>query len=1071
MMPRVHKIKKSLPPQNSCLTNESYKQLDFLPDKLRAKLLPFQKDGIAFALRRDGRCMVADEMGLGKTIQAIAIAYFYKEEWPLLIVVPSSLRYPWTEEMEKWIPELSPEDINVIQNKTDIGRISTSKVTILGYGLLTTDAETLICALNNQNFKVVIVDESHYMKSRNATRSKILLPIVQTAKRAILLTGTPALGRPEELFMQIEALFPQKFGTWTEYAKRYCNAHMRFFGKRPQWDCRGASNLNELHHLLSDIMIRRLKTDVLTQLPPKVRQRIPFDLPSAAAKELNTSFEEWEKLMRAPNSGATETVMGLITRMFKQTAIAKAGAVKDYIKMMLQNDSLKFLVFAHHLSMLQACTEAVIENKTRYIRIDGSVPSSERIHLVNQFQKDPDTRVAILSIQAAGQGLTFTAATHVVFAELYWDPGHIKQAEDRAHRIGQCSSVNIHYLVANGTLDTLMWGMLNRKTQVTGSTLNGRKEQLQAEEGDKEKWDFLQFAEAWTPNESCEELRNEILFTHFEKEKQHDIRSFFSPKPKKRQLVTSCDELGIFQEKNTVVAANPGKIATRHIMDYESNFEPEGKRLKLVTANDDHSAPEEKPSWLRQTTAPAQATTPPLPGKGWPCGLCTYINNSTLPYCEMCENPRGGADSLGDTQDTDENGKGDPQKDTYNKAGTSSDCEKQGLTPSEPKPLAESKEEIAKIEREDGLTPQPGDEQLKIPDSLPVYDTLMFCASKNTDRIHLYTKDGNQMNCNFIPLDIKLDLWEDLPASFQLKHNRSLILRFVREWSSLTAMKQKIIRKSGQLFCSPILALEEITKQQTKQNSTKRYISKEDVAVASLDKVKNDGGHVRLITKESRPQDPSTKKFLDDGVSVPFLNPCIAQADLAVKPSISKGYLQAVDNAGNPLCLHCQQPTCQTKQECKVNAWESRFCSLKCQEEFWIRSNNNYLRAKVFEIEHGVCQLCNLNAQELFLHLRDAPKSQRKTLLDITWISKLPLEQLNEMIRNPGEGHFWQVDHIKPVSGGGGQCSLDNLQTLCTVCHKERTARQAKERSQGRRQSLASKHGSDITRFLPNVHL
>ncbi|XP_042850289.1 DNA annealing helicase and endonuclease ZRANB3 isoform X2 [Panthera tigris] len=1066
MMPRVHKIKKSLPPQNSCLTNESYKQLDFLPDKLRAKLLPFQKDGIAFALRRDGRCMVADEMGLGKTIQAIAIAYFYKEEWPLLIVVPSSLRYPWTEEMEKWIPELSPEDISVIQNKTDIGRISTSKVTILGYGLLTTDAETLICALNNQNFKVVIVDESHYMKSRNATRSKILLPIVQTAKRAILLTGTPALGRPEELFMQIEALFPQKFGTWTEYAKRYCNAHVRFFGKRPQWDYRGASNLSELHHLLSDIMIRRLKTDVLTQLPPKVRQRIPFDLPSAAAKELNTSFEEWEKLMRAPNSGATETVMGLITRMFKQTAIAKAGAVKDYIKMMLQNDSLKFLVFAHHLSMLQACTEAVIENKTRYIRIDGSVPSSERIHLVNQFQKDPDTRVAILSIQAAGQGLTFTAATHVVFAELYWDPGHIKQAEDRAHRIGQCSSVNIHYLVANGTLDTLMWGMLNRKTQVTGSTLNGRKEQLQAEEGDKEKWDFLQFAEAWTPNESCEELRNEILFTHFEKEKQHDIRSFFSPKPKKRQLVTSCDESGIFQEKNTVVSANPGKIATRHIMDYESNFEPEGKRLKLVTANDHHSAPEEKPSWPRQTTAPAQETIPPLPGKGWQCGLCTYINNSTLPYCEICENPRGDADSLGDTQDTNENGKGDPQKDTYNKAGTSSDCEKQGLTPSEPKPLAESKEEIAKIEREDGLTPQPGDEQLKIPDSLPVYDTLMFCASKNTDRIHLYTKDGNQMNCNFIPLDIKLDLWEDLPASFQLKHNRSLILRFVREWSSLTAMKQKIIRKSGQLFCSPILALEEITKQQTKQNSTKRYITKEDVAVASLDKVKNDGGHVRLITKESRPQDPSTKKFLDDGVCVPYLNPCIAQADLTVKPSISKGYLQAVDNAGNPLCLRCQQPTCQTKPECKVNAWESRFCSLKCQEEFWIRSNNNYLRAKVFEIEHGVCQLCNLNAQELFLRLRDAPKSQRKTLLDITWISKLPLEQLNEMIRNPGEGHFWQVDHIKPVSGGGGQCSLDNLQTLCTVCHKERTARQAKERSQGRRQSLASKHGSDITRFL-----
>ncbi|XP_030888787.1 DNA annealing helicase and endonuclease ZRANB3 [Leptonychotes weddellii] len=975
-MPKVHKIKKSLTPQISCLTNEdSYKQLDFLPDKLRAKLLPFQKDGIAFALRRDGRCMVADEMGLGKTIQAIAIAYFYKEEWPLLIVVPSSLRYPWMEEIEKWIPELSPEGINVIQNKTDVGRISTSKVTVLGYGLLTTDAETLVDALNNQKFNVVIVDESHYMKSRNATRSKILLPIVQKAKRAILLTGTPALGRPEELFMQIEALFPQKFGTWTEYAKRYCNAHIRFFGKRPQWDCRGASNLNELHQLLSDIMIRRLKTDVLTQLPPKVRQRIPFDLPSAAAKELNTSFEEWEKLMRAPNSGATETVMGLITRMFKQTAIAKAGAVKDYIKMMLQNDSLKFLVFAHHLSMLQACTEAVIENKARYIRIDGSVPSSERIHLVNQFQKDPDTRVAILSIQAAGQGLTFTAATHVVFAELYWDPGHIKQAEDRAHRIGQCSSVNIHYLVANGTLDTLMWGMLNRKTQVTGSTLNGRKEQLQAEEGDKEKWDFLQFAEAWNPNESCEELRNEILFTHFEKEKQHDIRSFFLPKPKKRQLVTSCDESGIFQEKNTVVPADPGKRATRHIIDYESNVEPEAKRLKSVTTKDHCSAPEEKPSRPRQTTALAQATSPVLPGKGWQCAFCTYINNSVLPYCEMCENPPGRADSLSSTQDKNEDEKGDPQKDTSKNVWTSSDCEKQVLAPSEPNLLAESKEEISEIKREDRLTPQPGDALLP----------------------------------------------------------------------SNASRSSQIMSWNGPCF---------------------RYITKEDVAVASLDKVKKDGGHVRLIMKESGPREPSTQKFLDDGVCVPFLNPCIAQADLTGKPSISKGYLQAMDNEGNPLCLRCQQPTCQTKQECKVNAWDSRFCSLKCQEEFWIRSNNSYLRAKVFEIEHGVCQLCNLNAQELFLRLRDAPKSQRKNLLDITWISKLPLEQLNEMIRNPGEGHFWQVDHIKPVSGGGGQCSLDNLQTLCTVCHRERTTRQAKERSQGRRQSLASKHGSDITRFL-----
>lgn len=1066
-MPTAGSKKKAPTPQISCLTSESYTQLDFLPDKLRTKLLPFQKDGIVFALRRDGRCMVADEMGLGKTIQAIAIAYFYKEEWPLLIVVPSSLRYPWIEELEKWIPELEPEEINVVMNKTDIGRIPGSRVTVLGYGLLTTDAETLLDALNTQNFRVVIVDESHYMKSRTAARSKILLPMVQKARRAILLTGTPALGRPEELFMQIEALFPQKFGTWIEYAKRYCNAHVRYFGKRRQWDCRGASNLSELHQLLNDIMIRRLKSEVLSQLPPKVRQRIPFDLPPAAVKELNASFEEWQKLMRAPNSGAMETVMGLITRMFKQTAIAKAGAVKDYIKMLLQNDSLKFLVFAHHLSMLQACTEAVIESKSRYIRIDGSVPSSERIHLVNQFQKDPDTRVAILSIQAAGQGLTFTAASHVVFAELYWDPGHIKQAEDRAHRIGQCSSVNIHYLIANGTLDSLMWAMLNRKAQVTGSTLNGRKEKLQATEDDKEKWGFLQFAEAWTPSDSFEELKDSV-FTHFEKEKRHDIRSFFLPKLKKRQLETTCDDPEAFKEKITV-ASDPRKMATSDSTADKNGCEPEAKRLKSLSTEDHSSALEEGPSLQARATSmevvhevKPPLASPALPEKGWQCGFCTFLNNPGLPYCEMCENPRSRAAGRNHLQDNNKNDEDAAQESTSKSDQAGLECERQCPERLEAEQSANSKEEALEGGGEDRLPSQPEIGQLNNSGTLPVRETFMFCASRNTDRIHLYTKDGKPMNCNFIPLDIKLDLWEDLPATFQLKQNRSLILRFVREWSSLTAMKQRVLRKSGQLFCSPLLASEEITKQQAKENNTRRYITKEDVAKASMNKVKSDGGHIRLITKESMTQDSSLKKL--DSACVPSLNPC--PADLTVEPSPSKGYIQAVDKEGRPLCLRCQHPTCQPEQTAKASAWDSRFCSLKCQEEFWIRSNNSYLRAQVFATEHGVCQHCGVDAQELFLRMRDAPKSHRKSLLNAAWTAKLPLEQLNEMLRNPGEGHFWQVDHIRPVYEGGGQCSLDNLQTLCTVCHKERTAQQAKERSQVRRLSLATKHGSDITRFL-----
>ncbi|XP_067405629.1 DNA annealing helicase and endonuclease ZRANB3 isoform X2 [Emydura macquarii macquarii] len=1056
----------------SCSENVDIK-LSFLPEKLRERLLPFQKKGILFALQRNGRCMIADEMGLGKTIQAIAISYYYKKQWPLLIVVPSSLRYPWIDEMEKWIPELCPDDISIIQNKTDTG---------------------------------------------NAIRSKILLPIVQNADRAILLTGTPALGRPEELFMQIEALFPRRFGTWSEYAKKYCNAHVRFFGKRAQWDCRGASNLDELHQLLSNIMIRRLKNEVLPQLPPKIRQRIPFDLPTAAAKELNTSFKEWEKLMRTPNSDVTEShfvqVMGLITRMYKQTAIAKAGAVKDYIKMMLENDKLKFLVFAHHLSMLQACTEAAIENKARYIRIDGSVPSVERIHLVHQFQKDPDTRVAILSIQAAGQGLTFTAATHIVFAELYWDPGHVKQAEDRAHRIGQCSCVNIHYLIAKGTLDPLMWAMLNRKAKVTGSTLNGKKEKLQAEEGDKEKWDFLSFAEAWTPNESLEEIRNEVLFTHFEKEKQHDIRSFFSPKPstdKKRKVVCGDESLNFTLGDSKVTQGKDMEESSRHlnsreIIDvdaicYENGCEPEAKRPRAISAPTQSSSSKKKRKTLAGKTNSlfTEETDHELSGgslsdsrkkspaaKAWCCSLCSYTNNLLLPYCEICECPRGidvkkNKNQINDlsTPNEGENASQDSRK-INDTAVCNTDNMKEDLVLTVTEPSDEIGGEVANAtENESEDCEQKHQEgHIDNSDSFPVYDGLKFCASRNTDRIHLYTKDGESLNCNFIPLDIKLDNWEDLPEIFQQKQNRSLILRFVREWNSLTAMKQKIIRKSGNTFCSPILAAEEISKQQARLSSTKRYVTKEDIAVASLSKAKSSGGSVCLVTKESafylknegasagETDGQSTKLLLKDGKVSPVLNAGLVQDEVVEDPAIYKGYIQAVDNKGNPLCLRCQQPTVHLDQHCKSIAWETRFCSLKCQEDFLICSSQSYLRSKVFEVERGICQLCNLNAQELYLSIKDAPNSQRKNLLESSWMSQLPLGQLNEIITNPTEGQFWQVDHIKPVYSGGGQCSLENLQTLCTVCHKERTAKQAKERSQMKRQSLASKYGSDITKFF-----
>uniref|UniRef100_A0A3B4ZJ10 Zinc finger RANBP2-type containing 3 n=1 Tax=Stegastes partitus TaxID=144197 RepID=A0A3B4ZJ10_9TELE len=1008
------------------ITNLEIIQLSGLPHKLLQRLMPFQREGVEF-------------MGLGKTVQAIAVAYAFRQEWPLLVVVPSSLKYPWIEELERWIPELQPGDINLVESKSDTMGIRGSKVTVLGYGLLTTDARPLVEALSRQRFAVVVVDESHYLKSRNAARTKILVPLIKSAKRAVLLTGTPALGRPEELFMQIDALYPKSFGTWTDYAKKYCNAHYRCFGPRRLWDCRGASNLQELHQRLSQIMIRRLKAEVLSQLPPKIRQRIPFELPKEAAKEATASFAQWERLMKGLGSGAVATdnpfteVMSLITQMYKQTAIAKAGAVKDYIKMMLEAEQLKFLVFAHHLTMLQACTEAVVEAKAAYIRIDGSVPSSERIQLVHKFQSDPDTRVAILSIQAAGQGLTFTAASHVVFAELYWNPGHIKQAEDRAHRIGQTCSVNVHYLIAKGTFDTVMWSMLNRKETVTGSTLNGRKEYLKADVGDRDKWEFLSFADAWTPGEMVLPLegssdKDDVFFTHFEKDKQHDIRSFFSPsasqeeKKKKRRRTEDEGTSPSMSSETPATPAGSGadseRSCSRASVSPDQDFSPQLKRLRVPQTSPSPGSQfgGRRRSSLASLMAPRKLSEPD-PGPVWSCGACTYSNSGLLPYCEMCEFPRSSSASASSSLPADRGAV----------ACLSS--------------AADANDDDEGSGGEDAGAAH------------PVYPGLQFCASQHTDRIYLYSKDGAPLNLSFVPLDIKLTNWDDLPEAFsRRRENRIQVLRFVQEWSSLAAMKQKLLRRSGLLFHSPTLGLQQLAATQRPHSSTKRYLSREEVAQASLSTAQREGGSVRLVTKEN---------FFKKRRSASSTAPPDERSPTTADEQPSSGFLQAVDSRGVPLCLTCQQ-ACPTTG----GAWDTRFCSHRCQEEFQLRSSQTYMRSRVLEAEQGVCQHCGLHAHDLFLKVRDAPPSQRKDMLESTWLAQLSLKELNEMIRAPVEGDFWQVDHIRPVYSGGGQCSLDNLQTLCTVCHKARTAQQARERSQRRKSAAASKVASDISRTL-----
>lgn len=161
--------------------------------------------------------------------------------------------------------------------------------------------------------------------------------------------------------------------------------------------------------------------------------------------------------------------------LWKRTAEIKLPSILQYMDDLLEADH-KMLIFAHHQSILDAIEGHLLVRKTRFMRIDGKTPPSGRQDLCNMFQQEASMRVAILSITAASTGLTLTAATTVIFAELFWNPGVMVQAEDRAHRIGQVDSVNVHYLLAKGTTDDSIWPMILKKLSMLESVGLGKND-------------------------------------------------------------------------------------------------------------------------------------------------------------------------------------------------------------------------------------------------------------------------------------------------------------------------------------------------------------------------------------------------------------------------------------------------------------------------------------------------------------------------------------------------------------------------------------------------------------------
>lgn len=470
-----------------------------LEDIVYQKLQPFQKKGVEFLLQHGGRGMIADEMGLGKTIQAIAVAHFYRDEWPLLVVCPMSLMENWAKEICRFC-SIPFSRIGFIQGKKILaytgeeGQHGIQDIIIASYHALK--------ELKMAVFQIIIFDESHYIKTPDSKRTVAALELSKKAKRVVLLTGTPTLSRPMELYTQLRAIASLRHGllpTNNQFAARYCNAHIQSRGGMYTVNSDGHSHTDELHLLLQHFLIRREKKELQHALPSKSRQILYVTVPEKGrasiaklvsglkknvASQIETSGsgnplltsnakdadEEWVSHRSFPNAFELKIA----------TAQVKIPAVIDYVASMVEKHRLskqKMIVFGHHQCMMDALKEAVEKAgksyPVDYILISGETPAGQREELAEHFRSDPHCIAALLTMQSSGVGHNFTCASTVIFSELDWNPSTHLQCEDRVHRIGQSKPCVIQYLLAEGTSDSIIWPLLNTKLSVTTAVLSG----------------------------------------------------------------------------------------------------------------------------------------------------------------------------------------------------------------------------------------------------------------------------------------------------------------------------------------------------------------------------------------------------------------------------------------------------------------------------------------------------------------------------------------------------------------------------------------------------------------------
>ncbi len=453
------------------------KQHRLRTELLKAELLPYQLDGIAFAVGA-GRAILADDMGLGKTIQGIGIAELLAREAGIgrvLIVCPASLKSQWRSEIHRF----SSRDCQLVLGSAAerVGQYDNGCFfTICNYEQVLRD----ILAIEKVRWDLIILDEGQRIKNWESKTSGVVKMLKSSF--ALVLSGTPLENRLDDLFSVTEFIDDRRLGP----AFRFLNRH-RVVDEKGK--VLGYKNLAELRKRLKPILLRRTRSSVMQDLPPRTTEVVRIAPTEEQADLHRANLRIVSSIVRKPYINEMDLLRLrkalLMCRMSADSTFlvdkqapgysSKLETLDDLLGSLLAEEDRKVILFSEWTTMLGLIEPLIEKRGVQYVRLDGSVPQKQRQRLVQRFQEDPDCRLFIAT-NAGAMGLNLQAANTVVNVDLPWNPAMLEQRVARAHRMGQPHPVQVFVLVTEDTIEENLLATLSAKHELALAALDAESE-------------------------------------------------------------------------------------------------------------------------------------------------------------------------------------------------------------------------------------------------------------------------------------------------------------------------------------------------------------------------------------------------------------------------------------------------------------------------------------------------------------------------------------------------------------------------------------------------------------------